>query len=190
MTGESVLACPSCRRTRDALVWQDEAHADCRYCQADFEVVPFPALHRTRAVAKPQAAAVADDSTCFFHATNQAEQVCDGCGRFLCTVCAIPNGGSSLCHACMAGQRQKETAVPSRTVLGTGALALAVLPMLIWFATLVTAPIVLGLVVVGWRKPGSLVHGRQRWKFVLAGLIACAQLVGWIYLFTGIFLAS
>ena len=60
------------------------------------------------------------------------------------------------------------------------ALAVAVLPLLMWFLTCITAPIALGIVIVGWRKPGSLVQG-SRTKLVIAGVIALIEIGAWIF---------
>ena len=44
--------------------------------------------------------------------------------------------------------------------------------------TLLTAPLTVMLVIYGWRKPGSLVQ-RTRVRFVLALLLAVAQIGAW-----------
>jgi hypothetical protein len=183
MTPAAVLPCPECKRGAGAsLTWHDYSRGSCLFCQTDLEVAAFPALTRERAVAKPQAVVVSDDATCFFHAQNQADKVCDGCGRFLCAVCAIPFTGGTLCPTCVSAQRTKDIGIPNRLLLSSIALGLAVLPIVAWPTTVVTAPVALGLVIYGWRKPGSLVHGRGYVKFVLAGLVALAQIGGWIFL--------
>jgi hypothetical protein len=180
MTAAPALSCPECKRGAGrALTWHDETSGSCMHCLTDFEVAAFPALTRERAAAKPQAVVVSDDATCFFHAQNQADKVCDACGRFVCAVCAVPFTGGVFCPTCVSAQRNKETGIPNRLLLSSIALGLAVLPILFWPFTIFTAPAALGTVVYGWRKPGSLVHGRGYTKFVLAALIALAQLVGW-----------
>jgi hypothetical protein len=185
MTTGPVPACPSCKRTFGELDWFDASSGRCRACDTDFELIAFPALTRSRSVAKPQAVAVAEDSTCFFHSQNQAEKVCDGCGRFLCAVCAIPNGGGAYCPACVAKQvRSSDTTVTQRTMFGSVAISLALIPLLVYPFTLVTAPTAVGLAVVGWNKPGSIVAGRQRWKLILGGVLGLLEIGAWIVVFT------
>ena len=180
MTGARVpLACPRCSRSFDALQWVDEASARCRYCEEEYEVISFPALTRQPQVVRAQQVAVAEDSSCFFHSSNQAERVCDGCGRFICAVCSIPSPGGHYCPACLSASKDKETAITSRVLYGSMALMLAIVPVLIWPFTFVTAPITLGLLVYGWNKPGSLVRRSERVKLGIAGVIALAQVVGW-----------
>jgi hypothetical protein len=151
-------------------------------CQEDFDFFPFPALVAKREVAKPQAVAVAEDSTCFFHAENQAEKVCDDCGRFLCAVCAVPFTGKTLCPTCIAhGKRDDAQLVASRKLHGSQSLAIASLPLIFWPLTVVTAPVALYMAITGWRKPQSLVRpGRA--KLVIGGLLATVEIGGWIFL--------
>ena len=184
MTRWVALSCPNCKRTFGELDWHDERSGSCRGCGSDFEALIFPAQFRQRSVAKPQAVVVSEDSTCFFHAENQAERVCDGCGRFLCAVCAIPFDGGHFCPACIAGQKKHASTVISNRILFDGAaFSLAIVPLLVWPFTLLTAPAALGMVVYGWRKPCSLIRGRRRWKQIVAALIALTEIGVWIFVF-------
>jgi hypothetical protein len=58
------------------------------------------------------------------------------------------------------------------------ALYVALLPILFFPVTLVTAPMAIYLVIRHWSSPGSLVP-RTRIRFVAAALIALVQLTGW-----------
>ena len=178
----SAVSCPACKRSLTTAEWRTETGCECPRCLTHFEVIPFTALHQASAPPKPQDAVLAEDSTCFFHVTNQAEKVCDSCGRFVCAVCAIPHGSSFFCPKCIGGADTSDKA-PARRLMYSGlALGLALLPLLFWPITIITSLATLVLVVIGWRKPASLVHGRRPWRFVLAGVIAGAQLVGWTLL--------
>jgi hypothetical protein len=121
------------------------------------------------------------ESVCFFHAENRAEAICDGCGRLLCPVCAVPFAGQKLCPTCIA--TGKATGAPAmirdRMLWDGTAFALALVPILVWPFTLITAPAALGVVIYGWNKPGSLVRGPSRWRFIVAGILALAQIGGW-----------
>jgi hypothetical protein len=182
MTRGPALPCPACKRTYEALDWIDANHCRCLKCQEDFDFFPFPALVATKEVVRPQAVAVAEDSTCFFHGENQAEKVCDGCGRFLCAVCAVPFAGKTLCPNCIANSKKDDVRlVASRFLPGSAALSLALLPILLWPFTLLTSPIALYLAITGWKKPQSLVKP-GRWKLVVAGIIALMQIGGWVFL--------
>ncbi len=182
MTGvAAALSCPNCGKTFGELDWHDGHSGSCRSCGTDFEAMIFPEQSRQRRFAKPQAVAVAEDSTCFFHAGNQAETICEGCGRFLCVVCAVPLAKGRFCPSCIAGQKTAATVIPQRILFDSAALSLTLLPLLVWPLTFLTAPIALGLVVYGWNKPGSYIRGRSRGKQVLAGLLALAEMGAWAF---------
>jgi hypothetical protein len=176
------LPCPACKRSYHSMDWIDANRCRCLKCQDDFEFFPFPALTAAAEVARPQAVAVEEDSTCFFHAENQAEKVCDDCGRFLCAVCAVPFAGKMVCASCIAKARDADVGlIASRVIPGGRALMLAVVPVFVWPVTLLTAPVALYLAITGWKKPQSLV-APGRWKLVIAGLIALVQLGAWGFL--------
>lgn len=186
MTPAIALRCPKCQRQLKSPSWQDDSSGECRVCGTSFDFLAFPALTAGATPVTPQAAELAADSVCFFHAQNRAESVCDGCGRLLCPVCAIPYLGRKLCPVCIAAANQQGSApeaVRSRVLHESIALSLAVLPLLVFFLTVVTAPLALGWTIYAWKKPGSLVRGRSRWRLVVAGLFAVAEIVGWIFVF-------
>ncbi len=181
MVAGPALPCPKCRKTLEAISWHSAERGSCWSCKTDFEFASFPALTVDRPRAVPQAVLVAEHATCFFHAENQAESVCEGCGRFVCAVCAVDFGGRRICPPCIASARETDAqAVTQRTLFDGIALALAVLPILLWPLTLVTGPAALVLAILGWRKPRSLVAPR-RTKLVLAGVLGLGQVVAWIF---------
>jgi hypothetical protein len=191
MTSGPALSCPSCKRALGPESWTHEHEGRCARCDTRFEFLAFPALKATRARIAPQAAMLEADSVCFFHAENRAEAICDGCGRLLCPVCAVPFAGQKLCPTCIAAGRTSgaPALIRDRPLWDGIALALALVPLVIFplaFLSIGTAPATLGVVIYGWNKPGSLVRGPSRWRFIVAGLLAVAEIAGWVTL--GIFL--
>ncbi len=184
MTTDSALSCPKCRRTLEVHSWHDASSGTCRRCETAFEFLAFPALTAAPAKIAAEAVVVAEDSVCFFHAENRAAAVCDGCGRFLCTVCAVPVGTQKFCPSCLAAAKKSEATnvVQERTLFDSLALTTAFVPVLLWFLSPITAPLTLGLVIYGWNKPGGITRGRGRVRFVVAGIFALLQIVGWIIL--------
>src|SRR3954468_11948079 len=185
MTSSPALSCPRCKRVLGPESWRGEHEGRCRRCDTEFEFRAFPALNATRAQIAPQVAVLAADSVCFFHAENRAESICEGCGRLLCPVCTVPFAGQKLCPTCIAGS--KVSTAPNlarKRVLYDGiALALAGLPLLVWPFTLITAPLTLGMVIYGWKKPSSLVRGRSATRLVIAAILAILEIAGWITFF-------
>ncbi len=180
------LPCPKCKRVLESYSWHDASSGSCRRCETEFEFFPFPALSATRSISTPQAAELAADSVCFFHVENRAEAICEGCGRLLCPVCTVKFTGQKLCPSCIAGTKSSDTShtVRDRTLFDGIALALALLPLLMWPFTLITAPVALGFVIFGWKKPCSLVRGRSRVRLVLAAVIAVLEIGAWVAGFT------
>lgn len=188
MTPAFALRCPNCKRQLEAHSWSDDASGQCRLCGTSFEFMAFPALTAATTRIAPQTAEVAADSVCFFHSQNRAESICEGCGRLLCPVCTVPFMGQKLCPVCISTAAKKESApvaVRGRVLHDRVALGLAILPLLIFYFTLITAPLALGWTIYAWNKPGSLVGGRSRWRLIVAALFATAEIAGWVFVFTG-----
>src|SRR5208282_2647049 len=188
MTIEGELPCPSCGRTLGDLSWHDSEGGTCRSCLKDFEFMGFPELGVKRPGATPKAVVLPEHATCFHHPENQAEVVCEGCGRFLCSVCAVNFGGRMICASCIkAGLETDTRSIKSRVLFDGIALSVALFPIIFWPATLVSAPVALGTAIYGWRQPPSLVSpGRA--KLVFAALLALAQIAGWVALFMWLWL--
>jgi hypothetical protein len=191
MTIGAELPCPKCGQILDSPSWRDANGGACRICRVRFDFVGFPALSFRRPDAVPKPVVLAEHATCFHHPENQAESVCEGCGRFLCSVCAINFGGRLLCPSCInAGTKNDPGSIRSRALYPGIALGVAVLPAVSVFLipfTIVTAPIALCIVVVGWNKPQSLV-APGRTKLVLAAVVALAEIAGWVIFFTSLWL--
>ncbi|MET0262206.1 MAG: hypothetical protein ABW223_04865 [Rariglobus sp.] len=152
----------------------------CDRCATPLQFMLFPARHRAKPVARA-VRSLEGDATCFFHAENQAAAVCDGCGRYVCAVCEIPSEDSRrLCPPCVSSGRKKVVQKADEIVVyDSMALALALLPLLVWPFSFVTAPAVLVLAIYGWKKPRSLVR-RGTGRLIAAIIIASLQIGGWI----------
>jgi hypothetical protein len=146
----------------------------------------FPAIQR----ANEDAAAIAgrtslpldaNEASCFYHPAKRAAIVCQTCGRFLCSLCDIELAGEHLCSNCIEAGKRKATLnkiEKNRTLYDEMALATSILPLLMWPATLITAPVTLVIVFRYWKKPLSIIP-RTKSKYILAAIIACLQILGW-----------
>ena len=192
MTPTPALPCPRCKRALGPESWIDAQNGVCFKCRTEFEFIPFRALNFASVRAAAQSAVLASDSVCFFHAENRAESVCDGCGRLLCPVCTVPFAGEKLCPVCIAASKRSDAphGVRERVLYDGLALAVAILPpisVIFFFVTPLTAPLALGLVIYGWRKPGSLVRS-GRVKLVIAGVAAVVQIGWWFFVLGSLWL--
>ena len=174
--------CSNCQSVLDATQFNTGAFFNCRSCGTPLRVETFPALKRPIPVGRDGTALqVPRTAGCFYHARKKASVVCSSCGRFLCTLCDMDINGQHICPGCLETGR-KERRIPDlddhRTLYDAIALSLAVLPMLFFFVTCITAPITLYVVARYWKTPSSLLP-RTRFRFVLAALIALLQIAGW-----------
>jgi len=179
------LPCPHCRRGLEADSWHDAGSGKCRVCYADFEFVGFPAaVPRPKRVWARAKSAVAEETVCFFHLQNVADTICAECGRLVCTVCSITVSERVVCPSCVAvpGKADAPAAVRERMLYDSTALGIALLPLLIWPVTLLTAPFALGFTIHGWKKPSSLVRGRSRGRLIAAGIFAIVEIGVWVTL--------
>jgi hypothetical protein len=129
---------------------------------------------------------VEGESSCFFHPQKKAVVPCAGCGRFLCALCDCALGSEHFCPACLEVGKSKgkiKNLDNQRTRYDTIALGLALLPLLIFYLTLITAPMALFVAIRYWNAPRSLVQS-SRIRLILAIIIALLEIGGWITFFT------
>jgi hypothetical protein len=175
-------SCPGCGAALGDGLFNQPDLAPCPACGVPVQVEVFPALFRPVARGRGgEAVMVEGESSCFYHPQKRAVVPCEGCGRFLCALCDCELQGEHFCPACLEVGRQKGriTRLENRRTLYDGiALSLALLPMLIFYFTIVTAPIALYIAIRYWNAPRSLVH-RTKLRLVLAIILAVLQIGGW-----------
>jgi len=177
-----VIYCPKCQtRLLDGVFNRAELEP-CPNCAAPLQIEVFPAFFRKITPGPPaQAVMLEGESSCFFHPQKKAVVPCGGCGRFLCALCDCEFAGEHFCPACLETGKSKgriKALDNSRTRYDSIALALALLPVLIFYFTLITAPMTLFVAIRYWKAPRSVVR-RTRIRFSIALLIALVQIVGW-----------
>lgn len=156
--------------------------AGCPRCGALLQLLIFPAFFRsTPSGQKPEGLLVEGESSCFYHPQKKAVLPCEHCGRFLCSLCDVEFNGRHLCPACLEVGQEKRTMTSlenHRIRYDTLSLVVALLPILVWPFTFITAPAALFLALRHWNSPGSIV-GSSKIRFVLAMLAALAQIAAW-----------
>ncbi len=180
---QTLVKCPACGDSVSSEFYNSTAeYTLCFNCGGKLLVHAFPALYRREKEGAAAEKALLDDAVCFYHANKKAERVCDECGRFLCGLCELPFGEETLCASCLE-QRRKQ---PGRHRLKARqmrydklALMLAVLPIIMWYLTCITAPAALFVVLRYWKKDQEFSPGRKV-RMALAFIIALLQVIGWI----------
>ena len=187
---EAVYEVPplTCKNCLKALPWEICNTADltkCPHCNVLILAVVFPAMFRPAGAGKIGETILTDqEAGCFYHPTKKAVVACSNCGRFLCSLCDIDFGGQHICSLCIAaGQKNRNFKnLDNRRVLYDDlALALAIIPLITVYFTLITAPIALYVAIRGWKAPLSIIP-RTKFRFILAIVIALFEIAGWVVL--------
>jgi hypothetical protein len=176
----ATFACPKCRTEFEASPTVDRQEFSCPTCAEELEAFFFPALFRPRETGAIAAALLEQsDTSCFYHPQKQAAQVCDGCGRLICSLCSIEMGNEHLCPNCLSSGRRKGTLDAlqnNRTCYDKVALSLALLGIPFYVFAIFLAPAVLYITVRHWNSPGS-VMGVSRTRFIVASILAVLELI-------------
>lgn len=176
------LPCGACGDVMSIPVSQESAVVPCPQCGVSTTLDVFPALWREQRGSAGERLVIDDDSACFYHPEKKAAEICDGCGRFLCSLCDIPYVDKHLCASCLEkGTLSGKDATFKGDYMRYDMLALtvAVAPMLIFYFTIFTAPIALFLAIRFWRAPLSPVP-RSRWRFIVAIAVSVMQIIAWL----------
>jgi hypothetical protein len=147
----------------------------------------FPALFSPIEQGQSGETLLADtDASCFYHPGKKAKVICEGCGRFLCSLCDVEISQQHLCPACIESGKKKGglSALSTRRTLHDDlAISLALLPLLIpflgWLCTIATAPLAIWISIRHWKTPCSIVP-RSHIRYVLAIAFGLLQLIGWM----------
>ena len=178
----AVIHCSACGAGLPDGKFNIPAPVTCENCGAELQVTVFPALAGGAGQVDYGDALQADDqASCFYHPEKSAVVACENCGRFLCSLCEIDMAGRKICPNCLElGRKQERIAelVTQRTLHDQIALSLAVLPLLIFFITIITAPMAIYFALRHWRSPTSILR-RTKVRFIFAILIGLVELGGW-----------
>ena len=183
----SVL-CPGCRLPLPGSTFGTASLTACPACRRRILVEVFPALFRPVSVARPAEAILEEGvSSCFYHDQKKAVVACESCGRFLCALCDIEFNSEHLCPSCLqSGQTKGKIAAleTQRMVWDTAALSLCLLPILVWPATILTAPGAFGCAIYSFFRPSSIVP-RTRVRAYAALALSLLQMAAWIFVLAG-----
>jgi len=182
----SLVQCPKCQAWLLDGVFNQTELSPCPACGVPLQVEVFPALfRRINPGQSGETIMVEGESSCFYHPQKKAVRPCQGCGRFVCALCDCELNGQHFCPACLEAGKTKgkiKSLENQRTLYDGIALSLAIYPMLIFYFTLVTAPIALFVAIRYWNAPRSLVR-RTKIRYITAIILASMQIAGWGLLF-------
>jgi hypothetical protein len=181
MSGHSVV-CTKCSTPLPPGALNTDDLTVCPACGVSLQAMVFPAFFRTINPGSAGEKVLADtDAGCFYHPQKKAVIPCDNCGRFLCALCDVELDGRHLCPSCLESGEKKgrlKSLEKSNLLMDDIALAVAVLPLLFWPLTLLTAPTSIFLCIRYWRTRLSILP-RTRLRFLAAFIFASLQILGW-----------
>src|SRR5262245_61626871 len=104
----SSLKCTKCSAEIPSIGAASSFFHRCVVCGSRFDIDVFPALYRNRPTASAGGRIVEDtEASCFYHERRRAVVACEGCGRFLCSLCDMDHDGAHYCPSCLeVGRRQ------------------------------------------------------------------------------------
>ncbi len=183
------VSCSKCNSPLPETFFNTSSLAECPECGVLLQAEVFPALYKPIVEGQIGETILVDgEAGCFYHPQKRAAVPCSSCGRFLCALCDVELNDQHLCPGCLeTGQKkgklsQLET---RRTLYDSAALSLALIPLLLWPFTIVTAPTAIILAIYSWRKPSSLVP-RTRIRACLAIIFGLLQITGWVLIVIGV----
>ena len=187
----AALECPVCHADLPPQLWNAAYETYCPGCRRTVAVAAFPAIARRSAGVAAEPVTEGAEASCFYHPGKRAAVACDVCGRYLCSLCQVELSGSNWCPACIERQKSQgklQSLENRRTLYDNIALALATLPALFVWTSLIGAPIALFVTVRYWRAPLSIVP-RTRIRFMIAAVLAVVELGLWGALIAGLVVA-
>jgi len=181
------ITCPRCASPLSPQVFDAHSEVSCHLCGLVMTARLYPRFFKAGDVQKsvPEVA-MGNESSCYFHPEKLAVSLCSECGRFLCSLCELNIESRIVCPTCLEKLDQEKrvsTFTNEVTFRDAIALSLAVLPILFWPITIITAPLTLFYIWRHFKEPKQYVIPRKRWRFYLAGLIAGMQIAAWTILF-------
>jgi hypothetical protein len=182
---KALIACTNCSAPLDRESFNQEALAQCPSCGVMIRADVFPAIFKGLSQGTAGELLLFDDeASCFYHQNKRAVVACASCGRFLCSLCDVDFNDRHLCPTCLDVGKKKgkiQNLENHRILYDNLCLALAIGPLIIWPATILTAPLTIYFVIRFWKMPSSIIK-RSKIRQVIALLIAVIQITGMSFL--------
>jgi len=176
------ITCSKCNGALSRLMFNTPDFKSCPSCGVPLKIDVFPSLFNPPVSGQSGHIVLNDhESGCFYHPKKQAVVPCDYCGRFLCALCDMELNDQHLCPACLEKGKKKgrlKSLQNHRVLYDDTPLRLAVYPLLIFWLTIITAPMVFYFAIRYWNKPTSIIP-RTKIRFVIALSLAGLQISGW-----------
>lgn len=178
----SAFSCTKCKELLPLTIFNTPEFTECPSCNTGTFAVAFPALLKGMESGKSGEALLLDgDASCFYHPLKKAAVACSHCGRFLCLLCDIDFGGLHFCSSCLEAGKSKgkmKNLENHRMLYDDLAVSLAIVPLILFYFTIITAPIALFIAIRYWNAPSSVIP-RTKVRLVVAVFFATLEIAGW-----------
>ncbi len=182
-----MIQLPKCHKcNRDSLRQVNSSLAECTECLLTFQLTIFPAALKDGKASPVENRQVfhEGESTCFEHQSSLAVATCQDCGRFLCSLCEVKTGELIQCLDCFVKTKENQNA--DKIVRWDQILpAIAILPILFWPFTIITAPAVLILAILKGKNPANNPLPFSRAAIAIAFFFALMQIGFWGFFIIG-----
>ncbi len=180
------LRCGQCETILGGDVVNTPAPVPCPACQTLLLTRVFPAFFRAPSAGEQRQETIASDeeASCFFHPSKKAVVPCANCGRFLCGLCDLEIDGRHLCPTCVAASGGKggggaKLLAREHIRYDSRALTLAVGGTVIWYISLLTAPLAIYYATRYWNAPREALVPRSHARQIVALFLSVLQLMVW-----------
>jgi hypothetical protein len=180
----SLVKCSKCQALLFPELYNIGQLTPCPSCQSLLDIEVFPAMLIAPAAVFPEPILVEGESSCFYHPAKKASVVCQGCGRFLCALCDLELNGRHVCPVCLESGQKKakfKDLENTRVLWDRMAVAVAVLPLIFIWTSVIGAPVALYL-VIRYRKAPCSITGKSNLDFIVAAVLAVLQIAAWVLL--------
>lgn len=179
-----MIRCTKCTAPLPAELLNSQSLSPCPSCGALLRADVFPAVFNSLSKGASGEMLLSDDEAgCFYHPNKRAVVSCSSCGRFLCSLCDIEFNDQHLCPACLSTGKEKrkiQGLENHRVLYDNIALGLALLPVIMWPLTILTAPFTVFFVIRYWRRPLGIIK-RSKIRYLIAFIIAGIQITLWSF---------
>jgi hypothetical protein len=178
------MDCLRCRSPLPSSLVNTDRFERCPSCGAKVRADVFPSALK-KDLRPDIGATVIDEGSaqCFYHPGKAAVAPCGSCGRLLCALCDVELTGEHICFSCLESGKKKKKRMDlenHRTLYDGIALRVALVPLLIFWFTCITAPVALYLSIRHYRTPSSIIP-RTKVRYFAAGFLALFQIAGWVF---------
>ena len=149
----------------------------CPGCSSQYFASVFPAALYGIEQGKRGELVIGEEASCFNHPGHAAVVACGECGIYLCALCDLEIEGRHLCPSCLNKVADKLATVKDKCVLHDEiALSMSILPILIYFSMVITAPACIIYSCICWNKVKTP-YPRNRWRFIVAAIFGALETI-------------